>query len=191
MLATILPLVGLLIGLLAAQMNPALTPRKMPKPALPKIDENACPFEGCQFGEWTATEQVQLYSTWKEDRKPAVKIAKGELATAVTGIHITFEPEELEITAPVPDYQLKPGDLVYGYMNLGEGFLNAWANGYWIEDFDGSGIVRPDDAGCSRKCNAKLRKPGHYEWWVQIKTKDGASGWTQETDKFDGKDSLE
>ena len=176
-----------LILLMAAQLDPALTPQKAVKPALPKINENACPFEGCQFGAWTATDDLQLYSTWKEDRKPVAKLSKGAPVTAVTGIHITFEPDEIQVTAAIAQYGLKPGDTVFGYMNLGEGFFNAWFNGYWVEDFDGSGV---DGFGCERKCNAKLLKAGHSEWWVEIKTKDGVIGWTQETTKFDGKDAL-
>ncbi len=182
-----LSILGVLILLAAPQLDPALIPQKAPKPSLPKINENACPFEGCQFGAWTATEDVQLYSTWKEDSKPVAKISKGELVTAVTGIHITFEPDEIQVTAPSPQYGLKSGDTVFGYMNLGEGFFNAWFNGYWVEDFDGSGV---DGLGCEKKCNAKLLKQGHSEWWVEIKAKDGTLGWTQETARFDGKDVL-
>jgi len=72
-------------------------------------------------------------------------------------------------------------------MYKGEGAFSAWFNGLWVEDFDGSGVA---GAGCNRKCNAKLLKEGRFEWWVQIKTKDGATGWTKDTDKFDGKDAL-
>ena len=40
-----------LVMLLAApQLDPSLTPKKAAKPGLPKIDEKACQFEGCQFG---------------------------------------------------------------------------------------------------------------------------------------------
>jgi hypothetical protein len=177
----------LLIVLAAPQLDPSLTPQKAPKPELPKIDENACPFEGCQFGAWKATEQVQLFSTWKEDRKPSGRVSKGEEVTAITGIHITFEVSEIQVTAPIANYGLKPGDMVYGYMYKGEGFFSAWFNGYWVEDFDGSGV---SEAGCNRNCNAKLLKEGRMEWWVEIKTKDGTIGWTKETDKFEGKDAL-
>lgn len=61
-----LKIVVLLTLLAFPQLDPSLTPQKAPKPALPKIDENACPFEGCQFGLWTATNDVQLFSTWKK-----------------------------------------------------------------------------------------------------------------------------
>ena len=177
-----------LVTLLAApQLNPSLTPQKAAKPNLPKIDEKACPFEGCQFGAWTATEPVQLFSTWHEDRKPVVLVGKGEAVTAITGVHITFEPSEIQVTAPIAAYGLNPGDTVFGYMYKGEGVFSAWFKGYWVEDFDGSGVA---DEGCNRKCNAKLIKPGRFEWWVQIKTKDGTLGWTKDTDKFNGKDAL-
>jgi hypothetical protein len=179
-----------LLALLAApQLDPSLTPQKAPKPALPKIDEKACPFEGCQFGAWTATDSVQLYSTWKADRKPVATIAKGEGVTAITGVNITFEPSEIEVTAPMPNYGLKPGDKIFGYMNYGEGVFSAWFNGYWVEEFDGSGFSSPD-GGCNRNCTGKWVKDGRVEWWVEMKTKDGATGWTNDTTKFDGKDAL-
>jgi len=114
-------------------------------------------------------------------------LRKREVVTALTGIHITLEPSEIKVTAPIPAYRLKPGDTVFGYMNLGEGFFNAWFNGYWVEDFDGSGI---DGAGCNRHCNAKLIKRERVEWWVKITTADGVIGWTKHTDKFSGKDAL-
>jgi hypothetical protein len=184
-----LKLAVLLIVLAAPQLDPSLTPHKAPKPELPKIDENACPFEGCQFGAWTATEDVQLYSTWKADGKPVAKLAKGDAVTARTGVNITFEPSEIVVTAPMPAYGLKPGDTIFGYMNYGEGVFSAWFNGYWVEQFDGSGFSS-ENGGCSRNCTGKWLKEGRIEWWVEIKTKDGLTGWTNETSKFDGKDAL-
>jgi hypothetical protein len=174
----------------AGQLDPSLTPQKAPKPALPRIDQNACPFEGCQFGQWTPTEPVPIYSTWKAKRKLLETLSKGETVTAITGIHITFEPSEIRVTAAMPQYRLKPGDTVFGYMKIGEGFFNAWFNGYWVGDFDGSTIEGPDDSGCRRNCTAKFLKEGRVEWWVQIKTKTGTTGWTKDGDKFEGSDAL-
>jgi len=184
----ILQIFNLLITtvLVAAQLSPALVPKQSPKPRLPKVNENACPFEGCQFGEWTVRKPVRLFSTWKRKQTPLRRLAKGEVVRALTGIHITFEPSEISVTAPMPQYGLKPGDTVFGYMNLGEGFFNAWFKGMWVEEFDGSAIV----PGCSRNCSARLVKPGTFELWVQLRTRDGVTGWTKETDSFDGKDAL-
>jgi hypothetical protein len=181
--------VGLWLLLAASQLDPALTPHKTPNPAVPKIDENACPFEGCRFGAWKATDDVQLYTTWKTDRKPLARVSKGDAVTAVTGVHIAFESTQIEVTAPMPDYGLHPGDTIFAYMNYGEGVFSAWFNGYWVEQFDGSDVAAPGDSNC-RNCTAKVIKEGRMEWWVEIKTKDGQTGWIQETDKFDGNDAL-
>jgi hypothetical protein len=180
---------GALVLLGALQLDPALTPQRAPKPAVPKIDRNACPFEGCQFGTWRARKSVQLFSTWKLHRSPLAKVAKGDTVTAITGIHITFEPAEILVTAPMAEYGLKPGDRVFGYMNYGEGYFSAWFNGYWVEQFDGSGIEYPNGSGCTRKCTGKVLKQGQTEWWIQIKTKDGTTGWTKDVG-FDGMDAL-
>ena len=174
----------------ATQLDPTLTPQKSPKPTLPKIDRNACPFEGCQFGKWTAVQPVPIYSTWHKNRTLLRSLAKGEAATALTGINITFEPAEIRVTAPMPQYSLKPGDTVFAYMNIGEGFFSAWFNGTWVGEFDGSTIEGPGDSGCRRNCTGKFLKPGRSEWWVQIETKDGTLAWTKDGDKFDGTDAL-
>src|SRR5689334_8237624 len=174
----------------AGQLDPSLTPQKSPKPTLPKIDHNACPFEGCQFGKWTAVQPIPIYSTWQAKRKLLRNLEKGETVTAITGIHITFEPTEIKVTAPMPQYGLKPGDAVFGYMNLGEGFFTAWFNGQWVGEFDGSTINGPGDSGCLRNCTGKFVKPGRVEWWVKIKTRDGTLAWTRDGDKFEGTDAL-
>jgi hypothetical protein len=175
---------------LHTQQNPALGPRIAPKPALPQIVKNACPFEGCTLGAWRTRKAAVLYSTWEPQRKAIRKLPPAQPVTALTGIHIMLEPAEIEITAPVPQYGLKPGDIVFAYMNLGEGFFNAWFNGYWVEEFDGSGVQYPDGSGCSRNCSAVQRKPGRWEWWVKIRTRDGLVGWTKDTENFDGSDAL-
>ena len=178
------------ILLLAFQLSPALTPTKTPKPVLPKIDQNACPFEGCRFGKWIVHEPVQIYDTWKSGRKLLGTLAKGEQVTAVTGIHITFQPAEIQVTAPIREYNLKPGDTVFGYMSIGEGFFNAWFNGFWVEEFDGSGIQTPNGEGCRHNCNAKLLKATRSEWWVMVKMTNSTVGWTKEGNKFEGSDAL-
>ena len=174
------------VAALLLQLDPSLVPRKAPRPALPRIDQQACPFEGCQFGRWTVRQRVPLYSTWKRNRTLVVTLHKGQVVRAITGINITLEPSEILVTAPIEQYGLKPGDRVFGYMNLGEGFFNAWFNGLWLDVFDGSSVA----PGCSRDCHARLVNPGRLEWWVQIKVTDRVAGWTRQTDRFDGKDAV-
>src|SRR5215469_1176699 len=183
-------LIWLSVAFGAAQSNVDPRLHKMSQPTLPKIDRNACPFEGCQFGQWVARQKIQLCSTWRIPRKLFRNIPAGESVVAITGIYITFEPTQIEVTAPIPAYGLKLGDMVFGYMNVGEGFFNAWFNGYWVEEFDGSGIMSSDGSGCRNQCNGKLVKRGRAEWWVQVRTADGVTGWTKDGNKFDGSDAL-
>ncbi len=184
----------LLFGLLlAAQADGITAPVKAPKPALPKIDEGACPFEGCQFGKWTAQASIPLYSTWKPgpSRKLLRTLHKGEHVTAITGIYITYKPSRIQMTQAIPEYHLKAGDIVFLYRNQGEGFATAWFNGYWFENFDASGVAATDQSKsiCSKHCNAKLLEEGQDEWWVKIKTKTGQIGWVKDTN-FEGMDAL-
>lgn len=172
------------------QLNPALVPRHAPKPALPRVVSKACPFEGCTFGTWRTRGVVRLFSTWRSNRKLLTTVKSGQSVIAVTGIYVTFAPAEIEVTAPIPQYGLMPGDVVLDYMELGEGVFNAWFKGFWVEDFDGSGVRWPHESGCSRNCNAIARTPGRSEWWVKIRTGDGVIGWTKDTSRFLGNDAL-
>jgi hypothetical protein len=173
------------VAALVLQLDPSIVPHKAPRPVLPKVDQHVCPFEGCQFGRWTARQSVPLYSTWESSRTLTGTLRKGQVVTALTGIHITFAPSEVLVTAPIEQYGLNVGDRVFGYMNLGEGFFNAWFSGFWVDIFDGSSVA----PGCSRDCHAKLVNPGRMEWWVQVDA-NRVTGWTKQTDRFDGKDAL-
>ena len=59
-------------------------------PALPKVEFDACPGEGCQFGKWTARQAVTVYSTWTAKRKPLAHLNPGEKVTAITGVDIVL-----------------------------------------------------------------------------------------------------
>ncbi len=93
------------------------------------------------------------------------------------------------MTSAIPKYHLKAGDTVLLYMSQGEGFYTAWFNGYWFENFDGSGLALKDGSGCQKNCNAVLLDNGQTVWWVKIKTKEGEVGWVKDMN-FNGMDAL-
>lgn len=133
---------------------------------------------------------MPLYSTWRRGRKILRRLRKGEVVTALTGIYITFRPDEYRVIAPlsdeglesVDDDGLKPGDTIFGYMNRGEGALDVWFKGHWVPGFYAGGF---DTLGCNPVCTTKLLKRGRSEWWVKLKTKEGTIGWTKDGYKFD------
>jgi len=171
----------------------AQSPRNPPatsEPGLPVVDVNACPFEGCSFRKWPVRKDTAFFSSWKNDRKQVGSLKKGQIVTGLTGVHITFEPDRIKILRPITDLDLKPGDTLLRYMYQGEGFADIWAKGEWHKAYDCSFLQEKDGSGCTRNCSAVVESDGRKEWWVQIRTQQGAEGWTKVVDQFDCMDSL-
>ena len=177
-----------LIAIAAAQAPPAKNSNF--EPALPVVNDNACPFEGCAFRKWIASRDVALSSTWKEGREPVTTIKKGQVVTGLTGVHVTFEPGRAEVLQPIPELGVQPGDVILLFMNHGEGFMDIWAKGRWWKEYDCSLITDDKGSGCIRNCAAKLIANGRKEWWVQVKTSDGLTGWAKARGQFDCMDML-
>ena len=104
--------------------------------ALPYVDRNACPFEGCTYREWTARKAVVLYDTWESKRRQVARISVGEKVTGITGVVITFRPGTIRMDRDLPEQGLKRGDTILVYTNLGEGFAKVWFKGRFYPEFD-------------------------------------------------------
>jgi hypothetical protein len=160
------------------------------EPVLPVIDYKACPFEGCSFRKWVVSKDVQLYSTWKGGRKTVATLKSGQVVTGLTGVHITYEPDRVQVLQPLPKLRLQAGDIILRYMYRGEGFADIWAKGKWRREYDCTFIAERDNAGCLRDCSAKVIAEGRKDWWVRVKTSEGLIGWAKAEDQFDCMDSL-
>ena len=157
---------------------------------MPVIDENACPFEGCTFGKWIVARDSAIFSSWKDDRKPVSQLKKGEIVTGLSGVHITYEPDHIQVLKAIPELHLRPGDTILRYMYRGEGFADIWVKGEWKKEYDCSFITEKDGSGCARNCSAKVSSEGKKDWWVRVKTAQGYIGWAKAEDQFDCMDSL-
>jgi len=178
----------LLAALAAGQQTPvpkAAKPRAQ-EPALPVVDYDACPFEGCIFRQWTVTKTSTLYDTWRNNRKVIGRMTSGEEVEGLTGVHITRRPEKFLVKKAIPFFSLKAGDTVLQYQEFGEGYADLWANGVWHKDFDWSqtqdGEPTLTDGGFTLPLvftdeNITLIRRGVKEWWVQIRRADGKTGW--------------
>ena len=159
-------------------------------PSLPVIDDNACPFEGCTFGKWIVNRDSAIFSSWKDDRKPVFTLKKGQVVTGLTGVHITYEPDHIQVLKPIPELRLQPGDIIFRYMYRGEGFADIWAKGQWKKEYDCSFITEKNGSGCSGDCAAKVISEGRKHWWVRLETAQGSIGWAKAEGQFDCMDSL-
>jgi hypothetical protein len=160
------------------------------EPSLPVINYRACPFEGCSFRKWIVIKDVALYATWKEGRKPLTTVKTAEVVTGITGVHITYEPDRIEVLQPLPELGLQRGDILLRYMSRGEGFADVWSKGQRHNVFDCTFVTEMDNSGCLRDCAAKVISQGRKVWWVQVKTSGGLTGWAKSEDQFDCIDSL-
>jgi hypothetical protein len=160
------------------------------KPSLPVIDYNACPFEGCTFGKWIVRQDSPIFSTWKTPRTPVGRLRTGEVVTGMTGVHITYEPDRVQVLSAIPELDARPGDIILRYMYHGEGYADIWVNGRWHRNYDCTFIAEKTEGGCLRDCAAKVISNGRKDWWVQIQTPDSATGWAKADGQFDCMDAL-
>jgi len=158
-------------------------------PAVPRVDFNACPFEGCQFGKWTARKPVNVFSTWAAGRKVIARVKPGEKVKAITGVNIVLQVGKGIFDRDVPMFGAKKGDFVYSYEYCGEGEQDIWTHGRFIKCTDPNFSWKPGE-GCQEDCNGHYLELGKSEWWVRIRMKDGRTGWVRVTDDFDGTDAL-
>ncbi len=189
--ALLLAVMGIALAVLPQNAKPES--RATSSPQLPYLDWKACPFEGCQYGPWTARKPGIVFDTWKPERKEIARLAKGDKVTGETGVAITYEPGVVRMDRDLPEERLKRGDTILTYTYRGEGVSAVWFNGRFYREFDLSFTKWPDGRGCGGDhCAATYVKPGKKAWWAQIKLKSGATGWVNmEGAKFDGTDALE
>jgi hypothetical protein len=173
------------------QQKPYVAPFiSMPEaPKLPKVDPNACPFEGCRFGKWTANTRVIVYSTWQLTRKPTASLANGDEVTALAGVNIVLQPGNGIFDRDVPLYGAKKGDVVYSYRNCGEGAVDIWVHGRFIQCGEPEFSWKPGYR-CQSNCEGRWLSLGKSQWWAQIRLKDDSVGWVLVEGNFDGTDAL-
>ena len=172
---------ALLLALASAVLAtaaPAATPHQTPMstPPNPFIDKGACPFECCTYRDWTTTKPVTLLD--KPDGKTkVVSIPAKTVVHGVTG-DVYSIPISVKATHAFEDSPIKKGDTFYAMHSAGEGFWVVWFKGktYTVDMSEAAG-----NAYLEKACNM---------WWIQIKTKDGKTGWVLNDDQFDNQDSC-
>jgi hypothetical protein len=174
----------------------------------PSVLENTCPFEGCQYGNWTTKSELPVYQN-EGDSQAAFTLKTNEGFTAIKGnIHVkspgivkvirggnvdTF-PMTSSMNAKV---SVQKGDLIYLLSPIGEGYYRAWFQGKQIEISDECwqqiNQFNVSLVSASNSLRGKLIKSPQTAWWVFIKTQDGKVGWLQllGTEELNGADALE
>ena len=187
-------ILALACGMLAFAQGPGPVPAEskvMAAPALPYLDWNACPFEGCIYREWTARKSIVVYDTWNSKRKKVAAVGAGDRVTGVSGVVITSRPGKIRMDRDLPEEGLHRGDTILTYTYLGEGLSSVWFKGRFYPEFDIT-FARSDGPRCSdSSCSASYIDMGVKTWWAEVKLPSGRIGWVNMNQAdFDGIDQL-
>lgn len=160
-----------------------LKSRSSSPPALPFYDWNACPGEGCAYGQWTARKRVSVFDTWKQKRQVIAHLSIGDKVAGITGLVITFRPGIILMDRDLPEHHLKRGETLLTYTYRGEGYSAVWFNGRYDPEFDISFAKWPDGSGCGGEhCAATYTDLGKNVWWAEVKLRSGHTGWVNMND---------
>ena len=157
-------------------------------PPLPYVDEGACPFEGCHYGEWTARDSTAIRVKRDPSSAVAFMVVAGEKVQALTGAVVTRRAGRVLVKKSIDVWgwdhsiTLPPGSVFFALHYLGEGVSRGWYRGTLIN------VELPDER---EDGFFRVESDAEFAWWVQIKNGRGQIGWTDQADQFGGKDSLE
>jgi hypothetical protein len=161
------------------------------KPPAVYVDKGACPFECCTYREWKTEKTTVAYVRPSKGSRPVGKFKVGSTVVGLTG-EVRTVPGKFIILKNHDKY--KPGDVLWVYTPLGEGFYKVWFRGkmhdegldYMSGPFERSMPKCEDTPGCWGKLEKELK----VEWWVKIKSAEGWVGWTDQTGNFSHMDAC-
>jgi hypothetical protein len=161
------------------------------KPPARYVDRGACPFECCTYRAWKTEKATVAYATPDKRSKRVGTFLLGSDVVGLTGVVRTV-PGKFVILKTHRKY--KPGDVLWVYTPLGEGFYKVWFKGRMFEEALDymSGPFEQTHPRCEEtpNCWGQLKKQMRVEWWVKIKSASGWVGWTDQTGNFSNMDAC-
>jgi hypothetical protein len=72
------------------------------------------------------------------------------------------------------------GDVVFRYGLYADGDWGFWGKGVWFTETFEEMVEKGSFCGFGKEgCTIEITKNGFKEWWVQVKTADGLTGWVR------------
>jgi hypothetical protein len=141
-----------------------------------------CPFEGCQYGDWTATRATDIYSQ-ADGLQLDFDLYPGDTVEAVSGEIYSAPRRAKVITAGTEDLEegIHDGDMIYVLYPIGEGAMAVWQNGF----------LKAGSLDLVYEYDPPLPKdqaPLQWTWWVKVKLVDGTIAWLKNPKNFRGMD---
>lgn len=164
-----------------------------PSLQLPFEDHGACPFEGCQYGNWIGQGNITVYKDRNIGSPIVFKVSPHEKVKALTGVVVTTKAGVAEVLEPITvNGAVAPAHSKIALLTyVGEGCYKVWfSNDRWkrpdVEDSHSGGNYHLCLLGESAV--RELAEP-EATWWVKIQNKRGEVGWAL-PDNFGTSDQL-
>jgi hypothetical protein len=155
------------------------------------VDKGACPFECCTYRKWKTVKMTVAYARPDKRSRRVGTFKAGSDVVGLTG-EVRTTPGRFVILKKHGRY--KPGDVLWIYTPLGEGFYKVWFKGrMYSEGLEYmSGPYERSIPSCEEtpECWGKLEKELRSEWWVKVRSAEGWVGWTDQADNFSDKDGC-
>jgi len=137
---------------------------------IPYVVNDACPFEGCTYGEWEVLEDTDVFFSPNTGSKVVSKLKKGTRAHVVTGIEYVT-PGQARITGtPYSHAELFDRNIpVYILNYLGEGYSQIFHNGKFIDTKIARTKSRCSENPNWRYCWVEVLQEPSVTWWVKVK----------------------
>jgi hypothetical protein len=162
---------------------------------VPHFSWDACPFECCTYGRWTATRDVTVYTRRSTSAPKAFTIPRGTKIVAVTGVVVTTKAGRVRTLRALTlgegrkRVDVPAGEMISILHYLGEGYYSFWYRG---ETYADGRLVEPTASGPKVFGGAavELLAAPEWEWWVKVKRRNGRVGWVVGNAGFDGADAC-
>jgi hypothetical protein len=174
--------------------SPKIGQSNTPLPKLPVINYEACPGKGKTVLNVKISQDDQIHRLWQGNGKSIGKLKAGEEVTVLGGLNVILEPDRavIKYVGPGAPSALKVGDVALGYGIEPDdtgGDIVFWSKGTWFAEWE-EAVAEKSHCGFTSGfgqggCEIDIIKDGVSEWWVQVKTSSGVTGWVL-AEKFNG-----
>ena len=181
-----------LLGAFDAHCDPvtkATATRSGSSPLLPYRDWGACPFECCEYREWTVTAATRVLNAPAKGAGPAFELAPRDTVSALTGVVITRRcgAARARRSTTVAGAAVALGESVYVMHDEGEGFWKVW----WRGRAENAEVVDPENTQDLPEPDLVMIRFPVTDWWVKVKNRKGQTGWALVHDNFGNMDACE
>jgi hypothetical protein len=137
---------------------------------IPFIVKDACPFEGCTFGEWEVLGDTNVYQSPNKNSPIIGKLERGTKAHVLTGMEYV-NPGEAKLTGKPYSHaeQFDPSKKIYILNYLGEGYSQIFHNGNFMDTRIARKKTRCSENPNWRYCWVELLREPSSDWWVMVK----------------------